>query len=336
MTKADLFKEPEGFHWGTFQNAKGAEIRYGHVAPEGEIRGTMVILGGFNESIEKYFEVTREMNARGFDVWLMDWRGQGGSERYLPNTPQRAHHEGYDEQISTLHTFTQTIVKRTGDKPLMMAAHSMGGHIGLRFLKEHPGIFDSAMVTAPMLDIMTGVVPRPLARQMAKFAKAGSYLDKYVPGGSDWSEGKVPFEGNDKTGDRDRFDIGQAISKTNDAAKLGDPTYGWLYHTFQSIDVLNKEDYLKSITTPVLMQISDNEKIVDRGAQERAANLLPNCRRVDIPGARHEIWQETDNLRGLWLKQMDAFIAERLNPAAPAAKKPSCVKKPPRPSGPAA
>lgn len=56
MTKADLFKEPEGFHWGTFQNAKGAEIRYGHVAPEGEIRGTMVILGGFNESIEKYFE----------------------------------------------------------------------------------------------------------------------------------------------------------------------------------------------------------------------------------------------------------------------------------------
>lgn len=49
-------------------------------------------------------------------------------------------------------------------------------------------------------------------------------------------------------------------------AAVGDPTYGWLYHTLNSTDVLNQESYLKAIKTPILMQISGEDRVVMKTA----------------------------------------------------------------------
>lgn len=328
----DCFREPVGFVWDSFKNAKGADIRTGHVAPEGEVKGTVVILTGFRESIEKYFEVANDMLERGYAVWMMDWRGQGGSERYLKSGPQKAHHQGYDEQIADLDQFAK-IVAAQAQKPLLLMAHSMGAHISLRYMKECDCVFDAALLTAPMFDIVTQGFPRPLARQMAKFAKAGNYLEKYVPGGSDWSEEKDRAKSDVKTSDPKRFEISLRQQLQNPALQIGDPTYGWIYHTFQSIDVLNQEDYLKSIKIPVLMQVSGEDKVVSIAAQERACRLLPDCKRVDIPGAKHEIWMERDALRDVWLQQVDVFLGEQQRAAALRLKKPDQHKKP-RPPAP--
>ena len=46
-------------------------------------RGTVAVFGGRGEFIEKYFELAGDLIARGFCVLLMDWRGQGGSDRPL-------------------------------------------------------------------------------------------------------------------------------------------------------------------------------------------------------------------------------------------------------------
>ena len=323
------FKEPDGFQWGNFKNPKGADIRYGHAKPEGEPKGRMVILGGFRESSEKYFEVANEMLAKGFEVWLMDWRGQGGSERYIKGSV-KGHHEGYDEQIETLHEFTQNVMPKS-DKPLLMVGHSMGAHIGMRYLKEHDGVFDSAILSSPMIDIVTAGLPKPLARQMAKFAKAGHYLEKYIPGGTD-CEGREPFEGNKKTSDPVRFEAANDVFDNNPAVKVGDATYGWVYNTFASIDVLNDEDYLKAIKTPILMEVSDNDKIVERSAQDRALKFLPNARKVEITGAMHEIWMEQDKYRNQWVQKVDEFLDERLKLAGPSPKKPNpAAPKPPGP-----
>jgi len=334
----DKFKEPDKFQWGSFKDADGGNIRYGRLKPEGETKGTMIMLPGFRESVEKYFEVAREMQAKGFDVWVMDWKGQGGSDRLIAANPQKAHNDGYDKHIAALHQFTQTVVEKEEGKPLVMMAHSMGAHIGLRYLKEHDGVFDSALMTSPMIDIITAGLPKPLARQMAKFAKAGNYLEKYIPGGTDWND-LEKFEENKKTSSAERFEISKEICRANDKMKIGDPTYGWIYHTFASIDILNDEKYLKAITTPILMEVSDNELIVDRTAQDRALGFLPNAKKAEIAGAKHEIWMERDDLRDQWLKKVEAFLDERLALATPkldseAPKKPSPPAiRPPRAPG---
>lgn len=321
MLKPDAFTQPPGFQFGHFTNAKGADIRYGQVKATGESKGTVVILPGFRENIEKYFEVTRDMQARGFDVFIMDWAGQGGSQRGIKANVQKAHSEGYDGQVATLQQFMETIVEPAAKKPLIMLGHSMGAHLGLRYLKEHDGVFDSAVLSSPMIDIVTAGLPKPLARQMAKFAKAGNYLEKYIPGGTDWVEEK--FEGNNKTSDPERYHAYSDFVAANDFLKIGDPTYGWIYHTFSSIDTLGDEDYLKAIKAPILMEITDHDKIVERAAQDRAIKLLPDVQVVDIKGAKHEIWMERDELRDQWLQKVDAFLQERLKlAAAPSPKKP--------------
>ena len=106
------FEEPDGFAWGSFVNDDGANIRYGHIAPKEDPRGVMVLLPGFKEPIEKYFEVIRDMTERGYAVWIMDWRGQGGSDHYLQDDPQKAHSEGFDAQVRDLDKFMRDIVKK--------------------------------------------------------------------------------------------------------------------------------------------------------------------------------------------------------------------------------
>ena len=62
----------------------GVRLRTARWAPSSPI-GTIVLLGGRGEFIEKYFEVIGELLTRGFAVAAMDWRGQGGSDRPLRN-----------------------------------------------------------------------------------------------------------------------------------------------------------------------------------------------------------------------------------------------------------
>ena len=74
------FLEPSGFVWGSLPTNDGARLRWGHL-PAKVPRAECVMVGGFSECIEKYFETTVDLGARGLSVWCLDWRGQGGSER---------------------------------------------------------------------------------------------------------------------------------------------------------------------------------------------------------------------------------------------------------------
>lgn len=316
------FEEPKDFAWGSFKSANGANIRFGHVKPAGEVKGTIVLLPGFREFTEKYFETIRDLTAQGYAVYTLDWRGQGGSDRFLPNK-DKAHHEGYDEQLQILDDFVSNHVDKTS-KPLNVMAHSMGAHLALRYLHDHPSVFDAAILTAPMFDINTHGVPKPLARQMAKFAKAGGYLDKYIPGGGDWDNAPSDPAASHLSHDQARLDVTPEYFRRKPELAIGDPTYGWVYHTLQSVDILNKEEYLKNIKTPILMEVSGDEKVVIRTATERAAGLMPNCIRYDVPAARHEIWMERDDLRQPWLQTVTQYLKDqheaRLQPKKPIRK----------------
>jgi lysophospholipase len=64
----------------------GMRLRHGFwVCGDSACRGTVFLLTGRSEYMEKYAEVVQELNGRGFDVYSFDWRGQGLSERILHN-----------------------------------------------------------------------------------------------------------------------------------------------------------------------------------------------------------------------------------------------------------
>src|SRR5215813_15158089 len=76
---------PDGATVGTVKTSDGALLRFARFDPPAGRKGTLVVLQGRAEFIEKYFEVVHDARKRGFAVAMVDWRGQGLSERALSN-----------------------------------------------------------------------------------------------------------------------------------------------------------------------------------------------------------------------------------------------------------
>jgi len=74
---------PEGAVTGNLQTRDGVSLRFARWPPPPGRKGTVCLFPGRAEFIEKYFETVRDLRARGFAVAILDWRGQGGSQRAL-------------------------------------------------------------------------------------------------------------------------------------------------------------------------------------------------------------------------------------------------------------
>src|SRR5580700_11863366 len=81
---------PDNHVVGAIKTPDGVNLRYARWQPPAGRRGTVCIFQGRSEWIEKYFEVVRDLHARGFAVATLDWRGQGLSERLLRD-PRKGH-----------------------------------------------------------------------------------------------------------------------------------------------------------------------------------------------------------------------------------------------------
>ena len=68
---------PDNAVAGTIKTPDGVNLRFARWAPPPGRKGTVVLLQGRAEFIEKYFETVRDLRARGFAVATFDWRGQG-------------------------------------------------------------------------------------------------------------------------------------------------------------------------------------------------------------------------------------------------------------------
>jgi len=122
-----------------FESHDGLKIRYDRYAcGEKVCRGTIVLLGGRSEFIEKYREIVDQLLARNMNVATFDWRGQGLSDRMLPNR-YKGYVASYDDYLQDLTNFMDKCVPKQEGKPVLILAHSMGGHIALRYLHDNPG-----------------------------------------------------------------------------------------------------------------------------------------------------------------------------------------------------
>ena len=142
---------PSGAVVGMLAGYDGAKLRYAHwQATRGPRRGTVCLLPGRGEFIEKYFEVVADLRRRGFAVATMDWRGQGGSDRLLRNQ-RRGHVRDFADYDRDLKQFVREIVMPDCPPPFIALAHSMGGNITLRSCVV-PGIWwDKVILSAPMV-----------------------------------------------------------------------------------------------------------------------------------------------------------------------------------------
>ena len=117
---------PQNVAGGFFTTRDGKKIRYGlFAAVTRPLKGTVVLLPGRNECIEKYFETIRNLTDRGLGVATLDWRGQGGSDRLLRD-PQRGYVRSFYDYTGDLEQFFEEIVLPDCRGPYYILAHSAG------------------------------------------------------------------------------------------------------------------------------------------------------------------------------------------------------------------
>ena len=93
---------------GMFKARDGTQLRYALFGVRC-LMGTVVVLPGRNECIEKYFETITDLSERGFCVAMFDWRGQGGSDRLIRD-PRRGHVDSFGSYVQDLEQFFDEII----------------------------------------------------------------------------------------------------------------------------------------------------------------------------------------------------------------------------------
>jgi len=303
------FLKPSEFVWGSFHASDGARLRWGHLAAA-QPRADCVMVGGFTECIEKYFETIVDLTARGLSVWCLDWRGQGGSERprYWPSRPRPRR---YDRDAGDLAQFTETLP--SARHPRFLIAHSMGGAIALLCLRQSPGLFDAAILSAPMLGIRTGRLPRSIARCITGAARASGLGLCFVPGAGRWRPDRIPSPHRSRiSSDPERCCLQYRWFSARAELRVDEPTYGWLDEAFRLVTRIGKPEFLAGISTPILLASAGIEAFVEPQAHRRAARLLPDCTLVQFPESKHEPFLERDAIRDSWLGAIDRFVGQRV------------------------
>src|SRR3977135_2358049 len=143
---------PEGAATAMLQTPDGVRLRYARWAPPPGRKGTVCVFQGRAEFIEKYFEVVRDARARGFAVAMIDWRGQGLSERALANG-RKGHIRDFSEYDRDLEAFVKNVVLPDCPAPHFALGHSMGAAVLIRMVHHGWRWFDRIVLCGPMINL---------------------------------------------------------------------------------------------------------------------------------------------------------------------------------------
>jgi lysophospholipase len=276
-------------------------------------RGTVCILQGRAEFIEKYFETVKDLRRRGFAVVAFDWRGQGLSDRKIDD-PYKGHVRSFAEYRLDLEAIRANVLEPYMPKPHFALAHSMGGAIALAEARADRLPFERLVTTTPMIALCLVKSPKVAATTALALRLLGGGRS-YIPTGGATSIAKKPFAGNLLTSDAVRYARNAAAAAALGHGAIGDPTVAWMDSAFRFMRQFADPRFPVEVRTPTLVIAAGADPICATPAIERFAARLKVGHAIVLPGARHEIMMERDEIREEFWAAFDAFIPGTPDPS---------------------
>lgn len=298
---------PDGAISGLLELPDGVRLRYARWAPvEQASRGTVILLHGRTECIEKYFETVSNFRERGFDVLTFDWRGQGGSTRLL-NDPRRGHVEHFNQYLDDLEAILLNIVLPDCRPPYNIVAHSTGGLVALLAAPALKNRIRRMMLLSPLLQINNLPVKQIVLQRLTGFLSYIGFGRSIVPGLRNMPE-RRPFDKNLLTSDKVRYQRNAEIFDEHPQLGLGGPTNAWIFAACRAMQQVEEPGHAAAASIPTLFVGAGADPIVDPSAVERYGRRMRAGAFLTISAARHELLQESDIYREQVLAAFDAFI----------------------------
>ena len=270
-------------------------------------RGTVVILTGRGDYIERHYELIDELLERDYAVVTFDWRGQGYSQRLLKNR-LKGYVRTFDDYETDLETVMRELVLPDMPPPHYALAISMGGHILLRASWKHMW-FERGMLISPMVAFARHPHER-LYRLLARVAPLLGLSTAFLPGFPKHVIRPEDAPDNAITSDEERYrrealflreypDVGMAIA----------PTIGWVR---AALDSMRKFDRMVAQGDeprwPMLALAAAHDRLVNPEALRRLARDVGNIEAIFLHKARHDITVERDEIRAQFWAAFEWFI----------------------------
>lgn len=282
----DLAEGPAAGQAYWLRTTDGTRIRMA-LWPKGE-KGTVLLFPGRTEYIEKYGRAAVEFGTRGYATVVIDWRGQGLSDR-PKSDPMIGHVQNFSCYQDDLAAVLAKLDELRPLGPRYLVSHSMGGCIALRALLNGLDVKATAF-SAPMWGIRFAPGLAPIARALSRGAKALGQGQRYAPGTVAASYiTYTPFLGNVLTRDSETYAWMQAQLTAHPELGLGGPGLHWLDEALRECQALSA---LPSPDLPCLCVLGAEEKVVDPAPIHARMAQWPRGRLDLIANAEHEIMME--------------------------------------------
>ncbi len=274
---------------------------------EGEKRGTVMIVHGFTENVEKYTEIIYSLLRNGWCVLAYDQRGHGRSwrEKGLADL-SLTHVDHFEEYVKDMEiVVSRLLVSMPG--PRMLFCHSMGGAVSALFLEKNAAVFQKAVFSSPMIAPNIGGFPRALVKAVCRVPIAlgrgnhRAFISHPFSGPED-------FETSCASG-KERCSWYDSLRCATPEFQNNGPSYGW---SLESMNVTNKilaSGMPEKITIPVRVYSAEKDTSVLFKPQESFVHRLPRGVLRTVPGSKHEIYRSPDSVLFPWWHDVLSFFA---------------------------
>jgi len=129
------FWAPDGWGWGVVQITDRPPLRYGVVTPPGMSAGQIIIMTGYGETAEGWFETARFLVDNDYSVWVLEAAGQGGSGRYgEPHDQGQA--PDFTADIEGVRALSAKVIRPKATSPISLIASGTAAPAAIEALSQ--------------------------------------------------------------------------------------------------------------------------------------------------------------------------------------------------------
>ncbi|MDO9183908.1 MAG: alpha/beta fold hydrolase [Bacteriovorax sp.] len=269
----------------------------------------LVVLPGRSEPIEKYaelvFDLVHKDSGKDLNIFLMDHRGQGSSER-LSTPLDLGYVDNFSNYIADVETFVKLQKLDQICEHKFLLAHSLGAGIGVGFILKHPHVFDRVAIISPMLKILTKPYSYNIARAIVDSFIFTGHGAQFALGQKGFNP-NVEFENNTVTSSRERFFMSMGTYEAYPETKLGGVSNKWIHEVMVGTNAIRSRYH--EIDTPLRVFHAGHESFSETSEMKKICDEARDCKRFFYPSAKHEILMEKDQTRDGVIDLLNGFFS---------------------------
>lgn len=297
---AELLPFFEQFPTQYLSGERNIKLAYRHlVQPESAVRNLMILVNGRAENMLKWTELAYDFYQQGYDILLFDHRGQGYSQRIIPQKGHLDEFRFYTDDMAKIIEKTTALFNYSTQ---YLLAHSMGALIATYYLANCDHRINKAVLSSPFYGIP---LKHPIRDELIiALMNIFGQGERYVFGKGPYQQADLEY--NELSFCKTRMKWMNRVNRKNPAIHLGGPTFRWAHLCLNAIKRLAK--VIPKIEIPILILQAEKEKIVDNKNLEKLTALFPNAQCKVVFNAKHEVLFEQDELRRETISKILVFL----------------------------